>query len=35
MTAVFRLDIEEWSGKRKAVSAEFPGAFLWGEGPEE
>jgi len=32
VTAVFRLDIEEWSGKRKAVGADFPGAFLWGEG---
>ena len=28
-TAVFRLDIEEWSGKQKAVSEDFPGAFEW------
>jgi nitroimidazol reductase NimA-like FMN-containing flavoprotein (pyridoxamine 5'-phosphate oxidase superfamily) len=30
-TAVYRLDVEEWSGKRKAVADDFPGAFLWGE----
>jgi len=30
-TAVYRLDIEEWSGKRKTVTEEFPGAFRWGE----
>jgi uncharacterized protein len=34
-TAVYRLEIEEWSGKRKAVGTEFPGAFLWGQGPAE
>ena len=28
-TAVYRLDIEEWSGKRKAVQADYPGAFTW------
>jgi nitroimidazol reductase NimA-like FMN-containing flavoprotein (pyridoxamine 5'-phosphate oxidase superfamily) len=32
-TAVFCLDIEEWSGKRKTVGKDFPGSFLWGEGP--
>ncbi|NNJ08760.1 pyridoxamine 5'-phosphate oxidase family protein [Chloroflexales bacterium ZM16-3] len=26
-TSVYRIDIEEWSGKRKAVAEEFPGAF--------
>ena len=26
-TAVYRIDIEEWSGKRKAAAADFPGAF--------
>jgi len=26
-TAVYRIDIETWSGKQKAVAAEFPGAF--------
>lgn len=33
LTAVFRLDIEEWSGKRKAVDPDFPGAFTWDERP--
>jgi len=28
-TSVFRLDIEEWSAKRKAVDADFPGAFFY------
>jgi nitroimidazol reductase NimA-like FMN-containing flavoprotein (pyridoxamine 5'-phosphate oxidase superfamily) len=26
-TAVFRVDIETWSGKQKEVAADFPGAF--------
>jgi nitroimidazol reductase NimA-like FMN-containing flavoprotein (pyridoxamine 5'-phosphate oxidase superfamily) len=30
-TAVYRLDIEEWSAKRKSVGEDFPGSFLWGE----
>lgn len=30
-TAVYRIDIEEWSGKRKQVDEDFPGAFLWGK----
>ena len=29
-TTVYRLDIEEWSGKRKQVEADFPGAFHYG-----
>lgn len=28
-TSVFRIDIEEWSGKRKVAPAEFPGAFRY------
>lgn len=28
-TAVFRVDVEEWSGKQKAAPADFPGAFEW------
>lgn len=32
-TAVFRIDIEEWSGKKKEVGAEFPGAFWYDERP--
>ena len=31
VTAVYRVDVEEWSGKRKAVEEDFPGAFRWGE----
>ena len=31
ITATYRLDIEEWSGKRKVVGEDFPGAFLWDE----
>ncbi|MEJ2678063.1 MAG: pyridoxamine 5'-phosphate oxidase family protein [Gemmatimonadota bacterium] len=29
-TRVFRVDIERWSGKRKAADADFPGAFRFG-----
>jgi nitroimidazol reductase NimA-like FMN-containing flavoprotein (pyridoxamine 5'-phosphate oxidase superfamily) len=28
-SSVFRLDIESWSGKRKFVEPEFPGAYLY------
>jgi len=30
-TAVFRLDIEQWSGKQKKADADFPGAFYYEE----
>jgi nitroimidazol reductase NimA-like FMN-containing flavoprotein (pyridoxamine 5'-phosphate oxidase superfamily)/GNAT superfamily N-acetyltransferase len=30
-TTVFRLEIEEWSGKRKQAVSDFPGAFFYGE----
>lgn len=30
-TAVYRLAIEQWSGKRKQVAEDFPGAFYYGE----
>lgn len=30
-TAVYRLDIAEWSGKRKQVEPDFPGAFFFEE----
>ena len=33
VTSVFRIDIEEWSGKRKVAPADHPGAFLYGQGP--
>ncbi len=29
-TAVYRLDIEQWSGKHKKVEDNFPGAFFYG-----
>ena len=29
VTAVFRIDIESWSGKEKKVADDFPGAFLF------
>ena len=32
ITAVFRMDIEEWVGKRKQVAADFPGAFNYPHG---
>jgi nitroimidazol reductase NimA-like FMN-containing flavoprotein (pyridoxamine 5'-phosphate oxidase superfamily) len=31
ITAVFRIDIESWSGKEKRVADDFPGAFYYGE----
>ena len=33
-TAVYRIDIESWSGKKKEVADDFPGAFLYGQPPE-
>ncbi len=33
-TAVYRIMIESWSGKRKQVAADFPGAFFYGQLPE-
>ena len=30
-TAVYRIDIEQWSGKKKEVAADFPGAFRFGD----
>jgi nitroimidazol reductase NimA-like FMN-containing flavoprotein (pyridoxamine 5'-phosphate oxidase superfamily) len=34
-TAVYRISIEHWSGKRKEASADFPGAFLYSSNPYE
>jgi hypothetical protein len=31
-TAVYRIMIESWSGKRKKVEDDFPGAFWYGQG---
>lgn len=33
-TAVFRVDIAEWSGKRKAEADDFPGAYTWPVLPQ-
>lgn len=33
-TAVYRIKIEQWSGKRKQVAEDFPGAFRYGEQPK-
>jgi nitroimidazol reductase NimA-like FMN-containing flavoprotein (pyridoxamine 5'-phosphate oxidase superfamily) len=33
-TTVYRVVIDRWSGKRKAVAADFPGAFRYGEWPQ-
>jgi nitroimidazol reductase NimA-like FMN-containing flavoprotein (pyridoxamine 5'-phosphate oxidase superfamily) len=32
-TSVYRLGVERWSGKRKEVAADFPGAFFYGRSP--
>jgi nitroimidazol reductase NimA-like FMN-containing flavoprotein (pyridoxamine 5'-phosphate oxidase superfamily) len=29
-TSVYRIDIEQWSGKQKKADDDFPGAFLYG-----
>jgi len=29
-TSVYRIDIDSWSGKKKEVAEDFPGAFLYG-----
>lgn len=33
-TAVYRIQIDQWSGKRKQAEPDFPGAFLYGHLPE-
>jgi nitroimidazol reductase NimA-like FMN-containing flavoprotein (pyridoxamine 5'-phosphate oxidase superfamily) len=33
-TSVYRIAIEQWSGKRKKVDADFPGAFFYGQPPQ-
>jgi nitroimidazol reductase NimA-like FMN-containing flavoprotein (pyridoxamine 5'-phosphate oxidase superfamily) len=33
VTSVFRIDIDEWSGKQKVAPADHPGAFLYGQPP--
>lgn len=34
-TAVYRIAIDSWSGKKKEVAADFPGAFYYGETAAE
>ncbi len=34
-TSVYRIEIERWTGKRKKVKDDFPGAFLHGNPPFE
>jgi nitroimidazol reductase NimA-like FMN-containing flavoprotein (pyridoxamine 5'-phosphate oxidase superfamily) len=33
VTAVYRIEIDEWSGKQKVAPADHPGAFLYGQVP--
>jgi nitroimidazol reductase NimA-like FMN-containing flavoprotein (pyridoxamine 5'-phosphate oxidase superfamily) len=33
VTSVYRIEIEEWSGKQKVAPADHPGAFLYGQVP--
>lgn len=32
-TSVYRISIEQWSGKQKQVGPDFPGAFYYGQPP--
>jgi nitroimidazol reductase NimA-like FMN-containing flavoprotein (pyridoxamine 5'-phosphate oxidase superfamily) len=34
-TAVYRIQIDHWSGKRKQAAPDFPGAFTYGSVPRE
>jgi len=34
-TSVYRIRIEQWSGKKKEAAADFPGAFFYGRPPQE
>jgi nitroimidazol reductase NimA-like FMN-containing flavoprotein (pyridoxamine 5'-phosphate oxidase superfamily) len=33
VTSVYRIDIDQWSGKQKVAPADHPGAFLYGQAP--
>jgi nitroimidazol reductase NimA-like FMN-containing flavoprotein (pyridoxamine 5'-phosphate oxidase superfamily) len=33
VTSVYRIDIDEWSGKQKVAPANHPGAFRYGQAP--
>jgi len=32
---VYRIDIDEWSGKQKVAPSDHPGAFLYGQVPTQ
>jgi nitroimidazol reductase NimA-like FMN-containing flavoprotein (pyridoxamine 5'-phosphate oxidase superfamily) len=34
-TTVYRIQIEQWSGKKKEVAPDFPGAFTYGQPPKK
>ena len=34
-TAVYRIEIQSWSGKRKQVADDFPGAFTYRANAQE
>jgi uncharacterized protein len=33
VTSVYRVEIDEWSGKQKVAPADHPGAYLYGQIP--
>jgi uncharacterized protein len=33
LTSVYRITIDDWSGKQKVAASDHPGAFLYGQGP--
>jgi nitroimidazol reductase NimA-like FMN-containing flavoprotein (pyridoxamine 5'-phosphate oxidase superfamily) len=35
ITSVYRIDIDEWSGKQKVAPPDHPGAFLYGQVPAQ
>jgi nitroimidazol reductase NimA-like FMN-containing flavoprotein (pyridoxamine 5'-phosphate oxidase superfamily) len=34
-TTVYRISIEQWSGKKKEVEADFPGAYFYNDPPNQ
>jgi nitroimidazol reductase NimA-like FMN-containing flavoprotein (pyridoxamine 5'-phosphate oxidase superfamily) len=34
-TTVYRIQIEQWSGKKKEAPPDFPGAFFYGQPPKK
>jgi nitroimidazol reductase NimA-like FMN-containing flavoprotein (pyridoxamine 5'-phosphate oxidase superfamily) len=33
ITSVYRIDVDDWSGKQKVAPVDHPGAFLYGQAP--